>query len=160
MVWLVAFLIVLPFAVVLLFGAPYLPTRSDTAELALDMLKLKKGQHLVDLGSGDGAVLVAAARRGIYSTGYELNPIVFGVAYIRCFKYRKYITLKLQNFWNIPMLKNTDAVFVFLLDKYMKKLDHKFKKELQTGTKVVSYTFVIPGQKIVQQKQALNLYIY
>lgn len=149
-----------PFGYVLLFGAPYLPTRQKTAELALDMLNLKKGQHLVDLGSGDGAVLIAAAKRGIYATGYELNPIVFAISYMRCLRYRRYISLKLGNFWNQSIPQNTDAVFIFLLERFMTQLDDNLNTELKQGTKVVSYTFSIPNKEIKDERQALYLYSY
>lgn len=160
MFWLLGFLLVLPFGLVLLFGAPYLPTRKKTAELALDMLALKPGQKLVDLGSGDGAILIAAAQRGIYATGYELNPLVFLISYLRCLPHRKYVTVRMTNFWKQTIPKDTDAVFVFLLDKYMKKLDEKLQAELATKSKVVSYTFKIPGKKVAAEKQALHLYQY
>lgn len=158
--WFVAFLLVLPFSLVLLYGAPYLPTKRKTAETALDMLELRAGQHLVDLGSGDGAVLIAAARRKIYSTGYELNPIIWFVSYVRCLPYRRYITIRLGNFWSISIPKGTNAVFVFLLDKYMKRLDEKLIKELKKGSKVASYTFEIPGRKVISEKNAVYLYVY
>ena len=160
MIWLVGFLFVLPFGFVLLFGAPYLPTRKKTAELALDMLSLKPGQKLVDLGSGDGAVLIAAAKRKIFATGYELNPLVFAISFLRCLPHRKYVTIRMANFWRQDIANDTDGVFVFLLDRYMKKLDEKFSSELTRGTKVVSYTFKIPSKKIITEKQALYLYKY
>lgn len=34
-----------------------------------------QGETLVDLGSGDGQVVIEAARRGIKAVGYELNPV-------------------------------------------------------------------------------------
>ncbi len=160
MFWLIALCIVVPFAYVLLFGAPYLPTRKRQVNQALDLLALKKGELLVDLGSGDGAVLVEAAKRGIRCIGYELNPLVFCAAYLRVWKYRKLVTLRLRNFWKVPIPKETKGVFVFLLDKYMVKLDAKFGSELLKGTKVVSYTFEIPTRKPVKVSGALNVYIY
>jgi len=42
MFWLVALIVILPFGSVLLFGAPYLPTRKKQANQALDLLDLKK----------------------------------------------------------------------------------------------------------------------
>ena len=53
-VWLFLCLVVLPFGYVLLFGAPYLPTRRLKAKQALEILNLKEGEIFVDLGSGDG----------------------------------------------------------------------------------------------------------
>ncbi|MBP9738697.1 hypothetical protein KBD20_03340 [Candidatus Saccharibacteria bacterium] len=160
MFWLIALCVVVPFAYVLLFGAPYLPTRKTQVNQALDLLDLKEGELLVDLGSGDGAVLVEAAKRGIKCIGYELNPLVFCVAYLRVWRYRKLVTVRLRNFWKVPLPKETKGVFVFLLDKYMVKLDRKFETELSKGTKVVSYTFEIPDKKSVEMAGPLNLYTY
>ncbi len=160
MIWLALLIIILPFAYVLLFGAPYLPTRKKQVNQALDLLGLKKGELLIDLGSGDGAVLVEAAKRGIRCVGYELNPFVFTVAYIRVWQYRKLVKLRLKNFWSQSIPAETRGVFVFLLDKYMVKLDEKLRTEAPKGTRVVSYTFEIPGKKASTSKQALNLYQY
>ena len=49
MIWVVLAIFVLPFGFVLLYGAPYLPTRRAQAKQALDMLDLKEGDVFVDL---------------------------------------------------------------------------------------------------------------
>lgn len=156
----ILFLFVLPFAFVLLYGAPYLPTRQQQAKEALNLLGLKKGDVFVDLGSGDGAVLIEAAKRGLICYGYELNPLVWFVSRIRTAKYGKQVTVKFQNFWNVPLPANTKGVFVFLLDKYMVKLDQKLQKELPKSGRLVSYTFQIPNKTIAVEKNALYLYKY
>ncbi len=43
-------------------------------EEALNLAELRSGERLVDLGSGDGRVLLSAARRGARAVGYELDP--------------------------------------------------------------------------------------
>lgn len=151
---------VLPFAVVLLVGAPYLPTRKKQANQALDLLNLKPGALVVDLGSGDGIVLIQAAKRGLRAIGFELNPLVFAVSYVRTLPYRSLVRVKFGNFWNAKLPEDTKGIFVFLLDPYMEKLDKKLKTELKKGTKLVSYTFTIPGKKSLKTKDALKLYTY
>ena len=160
MVWLVLCVIILPFGIVLLFGAPYLPTRRLKAKQALDLLNLRRGEILVDLGSGDGAVLIEGAKRGLICYGYELNPFVWLVSWVRTIRYRKNITVKLGNFWNKKLPLNTKAVFVFLLDPYMQKLDKKLQSELKPGGLVISYTFKIPQKKPIKEVDALYLYQY
>lgn len=150
----------MPFGVVLLFGAPYLPTQKKQASEALDLLDLKKGEIFVDLGCGDGVMLVHAAKRGLICYGYELNPFMWAVSFIRTRRYRKTTKVYLRNFWNTQLPKEAKGVFVFLLDKYMVKLDEKLQKELRPGAKLVSYTFKIPNKKPTNQKQALTLYKY
>lgn len=160
MIWLILSLIVLPFGFVLLFGAPYLPTRKAQANMALDMLNLKKGDIFVDLGSGDGAVLIEAAKRGYRCYGYELNPLVWLVSKLRMLRYGSQVTIYCRNFWTEPLPVNTNGVFVFLLAKYMEKLDQKLTNELKKKTHVVSYTFEIPHKKSIHAQQALFLYEY
>lgn len=160
MLWVVAFTFVLPFALVLLVGAPYLPTRKQQAEQALDLLNLKPGELLVDLGSGDGAILVAAAKRGLRAEGYELNPLVFIVSYLRLLPHRRLVRVRCRNFWNVSLPKDTKGVFVFLLDPYMQRLDSKLSQELTKGARLVSYTFTVPGKKPAKTKQACYLYQY
>ncbi len=159
MIFVLLFLVLLPFVYVLFFGAPYLPTRRVQADQALDMLNLKPGEVFVDLGCGDGAMLVQAAKRGLISYGYELNPLVWLVAYVRTLRYRKTTKVYLKNFWDIKLPPDTKGVYVFLLDKFMVRLDQKLTKELK-GAKLVSYTFEVPGKKTDVCKNAMNLYKY
>ncbi len=153
----------MPFAFVLYFGAPYLPTRRKTALTAMELLKLKPGDQLVDLGCGDGSVMLAAARLGIKSVGYELNPVVFVVAWLRTRRYRKLVTVKFGNFWHQPLPETTTAVFTFLHTRFMSCLDTYLVKEakrLDKKLQLVSYTFEVPGKKPVDSKPALYLYQY
>lgn len=160
MLLLVLSLVILPFGFVLLYGAPYLPTRRNQAAQALDMLNLRAGDVFVDLGSGDGAVLIEAAERGLRCYGYELNPFVWMASKIRTRRYGSRVTIYCRNFWNNPLPKDTKGIFVFLLDKYMVKLDKKLTNELEKNSRLVSYTFQIPHKKPRRSVNALYLYEY
>ncbi len=150
------------FAFVILFGAPYLPTMKKQAEEALDMLALKPGQTMLELGCGDGRVAKAAARRGLKVVGYELNPILALVAWLQTLKYRGQVKIVWGNYWRRDW-PDCDGIFVFLLDKYMKKLDKKIVQKKQAQGKpirLLSYTFLVPGRQTSAQKGALFLYKY
>jgi SAM-dependent methyltransferase len=156
---LIFIMIVLMFGVVLIFGAPYVPTLKKRTEEALDILDLKPGQKLLELGSGDGRVLKAAAKRGIYVTGYELNPLLVIISYFVCWRERKYVTIKWANFWS-KKLPDADAIFVFLLDRFMSRLDSKLNQELTKPTKLISFAFAINDKKPIREKNALFVYEY
>jgi hypothetical protein len=160
-IWLAIFIgLVVCFAGVLLFGAPYVPTLKKQQADALDLLSLKPGQILIELGSGDGRMLRAAAERGVATVGYELNPVLVLISYIVCYKYRKDISIHWGNFW-AKEWPATDAIYVFLLDKYMDKLDKKVTQQYKgRHVKLVSYAFEIPNKKPTETKQALYLYDY
>jgi len=147
------------FSFVLLFGPPYLPTMRKQIDSAFDILELKKGDTLLELGSGDGKILISAARKGYKAIGYELNPILFVVSIIRTLPYRKNIKIYCRNFWNIE-LPQADAIYTFLLKRQMERLDSKLEKYSFRPVKLVSFAFKIPNKKISKQKNGVFLYDY
>ncbi len=157
--WAIGIFAVLIFSFVILFGAPFLPTlKARTAE-ALDLLDLKPGQTLLELGSGDGRILRAAAERGINAIGYELNPVLVLWSRLKTWKYRQNITVHLANYWRVKLPK-TDGIYVFLLNPYMEKLNNKIEQEISKPVKLVSFAFEIPGKKPTKTKNGLYLYLY
>ncbi len=152
-------IIVLLFGFVLIFGAPYLPTLKKQTETALDLLDLKPGQTLLELGSGDGRVLRRAADRGIVCIGYELNPILVIWSRLASWRHRKLITVQFGNYWH-QSWPETDAIYIFLLKRYMPKLDKKIIQEITKPVKVISFAFEIPGKKVTVGKNGLFYYRY
>jgi hypothetical protein len=158
--WIVSLIILLALQfTVLRRGAPYVPTRHKQLQQALHLLNLKPGQTLIDLGSGDGAMLLAAARRGIYTVGYEINPILVLVSRYRTRKYGKAVKVIWGNFWK-KQWPEADAVFVFLTGNYMEKLDQQMKIRFQRKIKLVTYGFALNNKKPLKKLGALFLYKY
>lgn len=151
--------VVLLFGFVLLFGAPYLPTLKARTTEALDMLALKPGQTLLELGCGDGRVLRAAAERGITAIGYELNPLLVVYARLRSVRYGRRVQVKWGNYWH-KSWPQTDGIYVFLLDRFMAKLDKKITQEISRDVKVVSFAFKIPNKRPSKELHGLVLYEY
>ena len=52
----------------------WVPTQDALVQRMLDMAKVTRDDHLVDLGSGDGRTVIAAAKRGVRARGIEFNP--------------------------------------------------------------------------------------
>jgi len=154
---LIACLVILAFSGVLLFGAPYLPTLKKQQQEALDLLSLKPGQLLIELGSGDGRILKEAAHRGVRAIGYEINPFLVIYSKINCFRQRKLVKTHWRNFWNIS-ISPADGVYTFLLDRYMLKLDKKIISEMEKPLNLVSYCFKLPGRKSIKKQSGLLLY--
>lgn len=160
LLWLAVLLFVVSFGFVLLAGAPYLPTLRPQIKTALDLAGLQQGQTLLELGSGDGRVLFAAAEQGISAIGYELNPLLVGYSKIRARKYKGLVEVHWGNFWQRKW-PEADAIFVFLLDKYMNKLDKKIIQEYPNGEiKLISFAFAIKGKTPSKQQDGLLLYEY
>lgn len=156
---LIATVLLLPFALVIPFGAPYLPSLRPTVKTAFDMLGLKKGQTLLELGSGDGRVLRQAAERGYKAVGIELNPFLVLYSRIRLFRYRKQVKVIWGSFWAKPW-PPADGIFCFILQPHMEKINQKVIASYPKGIKLVSFTYTIDSRKPSQEKNALFLYKY
>ncbi len=53
---------------------PYVATPQDVVESMLDLAKVGAGDYVIDLGSGDGRLVVTAAKRGAQGFGVDLDP--------------------------------------------------------------------------------------
>lgn len=158
--WLIV-LLVACFGLVVFVGPPYLPTLNKQVETALDMLDLRQGERLLELGCGDGKVLVAAAKRGLLVTGIELNPLLVLVCRLRCWRYRRQVKVVWGNYWlTATWPKDTKAIFGFVLPKYMTKLDQCILRWQPTPLRLASFAFAIPDKKCTQQKDGVFLYDY
>eukprot|EP01121_Diplochlamys_sp_Union-15-3_P022214 TRINITY_DN9387_c0_g1_i1.p1 TRINITY_DN9387_c0_g1~~TRINITY_DN9387_c0_g1_i1.p1 ORF type:complete len:205 (-),score=33.88 TRINITY_DN9387_c0_g1_i1:79-693(-) len=138
--------------VVRLRGAPYLPTSKKKIDVIFSLLnKHLHSYHkktLVDLGSGDGRVVIGAAKRGFTrSIGYEINPFL---CYYSSFKSRlmgfgppstKFLW---ADFWKKDF-SDADVVVVYGLDPIMERLGRKLNQELKPGSYIVSNVFQFPG---------------
>src|SRR5690606_25204387 len=54
--------------------APFVPTVEEDVELMLDVAEVRPEDYVIDLGSGDGRIVIAAARRGARAHGVEIEP--------------------------------------------------------------------------------------
>lgn len=156
MIILVIVVVVLLFGVVVFVGAPYLPTLSPQAITALDLLDLKAGDTLLELGCGDGKVLKLAAERGLQAVGIEMNPILACVSWVRTRRYKSRVRVVCGNFWRVAW-PESDAVYVFLIPRFMPKLDEYMQNY---GGKLVSIAFAVPNKKLAKQQNGVYLYRY
>jgi hypothetical protein len=162
-IWLqvtVAVLVALIFGVVF-EGAPYVPTKRKDIDNALKLAKLKPDELIVDLGSGDGRLLSAAADQGYRALGYELSPILALISRMTLRKYGKRVKVRNTNFWYTKLPSDTKVVFVFLAGPFMKRLARHMQREanrLGHPLDLISYGFELPGHKPVARKGVLKRY--
>lgn len=161
MIWLglVLAVILISFVGVVLVGAPYLPTMRPQIGTALELAGLKPGQTLIELGCGDGRVLIAAAKKGCRAVGYEINPFLAALAWLRTRRYRRQVRVIWSDYWRADW-PPAEAVFTFLLARYMPKLNKKLMRYPHKPVKLVSYAFEIPGRKPAAKKNGVFLYRY
>lgn len=121
--------------------APFVPTKMDKIKKVLKMAGVKRGKKFYELGSGDGRVVIAAAKLGAESFGIEQSWI--RVLYSRYRAWR--LGLKKARFFHGNIFSSNyhdaDIVYIFLLQKGVNKLEQKLKKELRKKTIVITQTY-------------------
>lgn len=129
--------------------APYVPTKMGGIRKVLKLAGVKKGKKFYELGSGDGRVVIEAARLGADSSGIEQS-------WLRIL-YSRYQTLKLAShigsgntkFYHGNIFKKSyedaDIVYIYLLQKAVNKLEEKLKKELKKGSIIITQTYHFPN---------------
>src|ERR687895_2148200 len=59
----------------LTYIAPFVPTPQEVVDRMLELAEVGQGDLLYDLGSGDGRIVITAARRyGVKAVGFEIDP--------------------------------------------------------------------------------------
>ncbi len=130
-------------------GAMFHPSARIRVKTALDNLPMREDQYLVDVGCGDGRVIREAAKRsGVRCRGYEINPLLFAIAWLLSLG-RRGVSVRCRNFWNED-LGEADVVFCYLFPDVMPRLAKKLEKELRPGARVVSCNFPLPGWRPVK----------
>jgi hypothetical protein len=145
---------------VVFFGPPYVPTLKRNLHTALDLLELKPGQTMLELGSGDGRVLVAAAKRGVNVVGIELSPVLLVISWLRTRRYRKRVRLIWGNYFLVTW-PPAEAIFTFMIPRQMAQLDKRIEKWRDGHlVRLASYGFKIPDKTAAKVSNGVFLYHY
>ena len=149
-----------------LWGAPWVPASGSTVKKMLELAEVGPADLVYDLGSGDGRILIQAAKVfGARACGIEWSPAFYFLSKIKVkiLGLADKIKIKRADFYKVNLSAAT-VVSCYLLPKTMEKLKTKFKKELAPGTRIVSYCFALKGwppAKVYRPKpKALPIYLY
>lgn len=155
--------LLIPTAYAAKIGAPYAPTFMPAIKNAFKYIKLKKGDTLVDLGAGDGKVLIEATRQGANAIGYELSPVMWFVVWLRLLT-NKQGKIYLRNFLKQKLPASTSIIFIFLMPEHMQKVhDYLKKQHLPNARYIVVYSFPFPDVTpihIVHTPKCGRIFVY
>lgn len=132
----------LPNATAELPVAPYVSTPAADVQQMLDMAAVAPGDYLIDLGSGDGRIVIAAARRGVRAHGVELDPALVELSRERA---RQAGVADLADFSQGDAfdadISAATVVTLYLLPEVNIALKPKLLRELRPGARVISGNF-------------------
>jgi ribosomal protein L11 methylase PrmA len=141
------------------WGAFFAKTDDVSLQNMIKLAKIKPGDIAVDLGSGDGKIVIAMAKAGAIAYGFEINPFLVWVSRIKIKKAglngKAFVYCK--NFWKEDLSKY-DVVMMFQLSHVMASLEKKLEKQLKGGTRVLAKYFVFPNWKAIESLGMINLY--
>lgn len=121
----------------------YVPTPYEVVEEMLSIARVRKGDVLYDLGSGDGRIPVTAAKNyGIRAVGIDIDPQRIKEANENARKNRvtKLVSFKQENLFTTDFREAT-VVTLYLLPDLNRKLMPRLLSELKPGTRIVSHQF-------------------
>lgn len=122
---------------------PYVPTRQETVEEMLRMAKVSPGDVVYDLGSGDGRIVITAAKDyGARGVGIDIDPELVAEANQNARSAGVADRVKFIQGDLFEMdLRDATAVTLYLLPSVNVRLRPKLLAELKPGTPVVSHDF-------------------
>lgn len=138
--------------------APYVPTKMELIRKILKTASLKKGKEFYELGSGDGRVVLEAAKLGAHSFGIEQSWI--RVFYSR-YKANK-LGLKNASFFHGNIFDRlyypADIIYIYMLPQAVSRLEKKLKKELKKGSIIITQTYHFPNWRPFKKQE--NFWFY
>ncbi len=123
--------------------APFDPTPQEVVERMLVLAAVKKGDVVYDLGSGDGRILITAAKKyGARGVGFEVDPGLVKLARENARKQgvEKLVEFRQQDFLAAD-LSSASVVTLYLSQDGNSAVRPQLMHQLKPGARVVSYTF-------------------
>ncbi|HEY0013646.1 MAG TPA: 50S ribosomal protein L11 methyltransferase [Allosphingosinicella sp.] len=121
---------------------PYVPTPMRVVDRMLDLAELRADEYLIDLGSGDGRIPIAAAMRGARALGVDIDPArvreAQAAARLRGVETRA--RFRRQDLFATPIAQ-ADVVTLYLLPDINLRLRPRLLTELRPGTRILSHQF-------------------
>jgi tRNA A58 N-methylase Trm61 len=135
------------------YTEPHVPTPEDIIPKMLDLASVAPGETVFDLGSGDGRMVIAAARDfHARSVGVEVK-----LRLVReCRKRVKEmglsdrVTISHRSFKKTN-LRRADVLALYLSSYTLNLLAPKLMRELRPGARIVNFDYPIPGWKHVRK---------
>jgi SAM-dependent methyltransferase len=146
-------------------GAPFVPSSNKDITKLLEVVKIKPGAMVVELGCGSGRFLrAAAAKYKIRGLGVDVNILlIWWARFWARVSQIKGLQFESRDMFEVN-LGQADVVYLFLLPRSLRKLDQKLHDEVKKGAYVISHGFELVGwnSKLVTRvnNHVFDSYVY
>ena len=127
---------------------PFVPTPQRVVDKMIELARVKEGDVVYDLGSGDGRIVIAAAKKGAKAVGFEIDPELVGTARenIKKAGVQERAEIRNQDIFTADF-SGASVITLYLLPDVNLKLKPKLLRQLKPGSRVVSHAFSMGNWK-------------
>lgn len=122
---------------------PYVPTPQEVVDRMLELAQVKKGDVVYDLGSGDGRIVVTAAKKyGVKAIGFEIDPQRIKESHenIKKAGVENLVEIRQQDIRTVD-LSGASVLTMYLLPEVNLMIRPNIWKQMKPGSRVVSHDF-------------------
>ncbi|HEX9265836.1 MAG TPA: methyltransferase domain-containing protein [Candidatus Binatia bacterium] len=122
---------------------PYVPTPQEVVDRMLELAEVKKGDVVYDLGSGDGRIVVTAAKKyGVKAIGFEIDPQRIKESHenIKKAGVENLVEIRQQDIRTVD-LSGASVLTMYLLPEVNLMIRPNIWKQMKPGSRVVSHDF-------------------
>jgi precorrin-6B methylase 2 len=121
---------------------PFVPTPQVVVDKMIELAGVKKGDVVYDLGSGDGRIVITAAKKGARAVGFEIDGDLVKESRENISKagVQKSAEIRQQDILTVD-LSPASVVTMYLLPDVNMKLRPNILSQLKPGSRVVSHAF-------------------
>ena len=132
------------------------PSEAEAVATALDLAEVGPGVRFVDLGCGDGQVLLAAAERGASVAGIEADPELVAEAEAHLSDAGVEGTVTSADLFDPDLELDADVFFTYLAPATLQRLRPALAR--RRGARLVTVDFAVPGLTPTRRAGAARLY--
>lgn len=156
-------------------GGPYVPTPNVVVDQMLKLGKVGASDYVIDLGSGDGIIVLTAAHQyksGGYGVDIDEELIRLSNQRAKSLGVSDRVLFEAKDIFKTDVSKAT-VVMLYLLPEFMQRLRPKLFNELKPGTRIVSHdyhfeewhhdadiSFDVPEKEFISGVPSATLYLW
>ena len=141
---------------------PFVRSTPQVIERMLELARVKSGDVIYDIGSGDGAIIIHAAKKyGVKGVGIDIDADLVARARSNAHieKVEHLVEFRAQDAFTVDMSPAT-VLTLYMLPEFNAKLRPIMDRQLKPGTRVVSHDYPVEGWVPTRQESVPGTFVH